>query len=353
MKRYPGNPVITTSDVPPSRPDFKVLGVLNPGVARLGDETILLLRVAEQPAFEDASVCSSPIYDVASGETRILAFHRSDPGLDVSDPRVIRTKSRNYLTSMSHLRLARSLDGYRFAVDAHPFLAPENEYETFGIEDARITRIDDTYYINYSAASNAGIVTALASTRDFLHVTRHGNIFHPDNKDVAIFPEKIGGRYYALHRPSTSEYGKPEIWLAQSPDLLCWGDHLRVASVREGWDSARIGASAVPFRTPYGWVEIYHGATQENRYCLGALLLDADEPWKVLARSDRPLVEPEAFYETQGFFGNVVFSCGATVVGDDVRIYYGAADESVACIDLTVGEILGNLGVDKAVGGNR
>jgi predicted GH43/DUF377 family glycosyl hydrolase len=345
MKRYAGNPVVRIQDVPPSRPDFKVLGVLNPGVVRFGGETLLLLRVAEQPISMDSGLCGSPVYDAASGETRILFFRRDDPCYDFSDPRVITSQDRNYLTSISHLRLARSRDGYRFAVDAKPFLAPATEYETYGIEDARITNIDGTYYINYSATSDAGIVTALASTRDFVEVRRIGNVFHPDNKDVAIFPEKIDGLYYALHRPSTSAFGKPEMWIAQSPDLLCWGNHRRIATVREGWDSARIGASAVPFRTEHGWVEIYHGATAGNRYCLGAMLLSADEPWKVLARSEKPLIQPEAPYETDGFFGNVVFSCGATVQGEDVRIYYGAADESVACVDLTVGEILENLGV--------
>jgi beta-1,2-mannobiose phosphorylase / 1,2-beta-oligomannan phosphorylase len=345
MERYAGNPVITHRDVPPSRPDFKVLGVLNPGVARVGDETVLVLRVAEQPVSSDEGSRGSPMFDASTGEMRVLVFRLDDPGCDFSDPRVIKTKERNYLMSMSHLRLARSRDGHHFTIDPRPFLAASNEYETYGIEDARVTRIDDTYYVNYSAISDAGIVTALASTRDFVEVHRLGNIFHPDNKDTAIFPEKIGGLYYALHRPSTSEFGKPEIWLAQSPDLLCWGNHRRIATVRDGWDSARIGASAVPFRTSRGWVEIYHGATKENRYCLGAMLLKADEPWVVLALSERPLVEPMAPYETEGFFGNVVFCCGATVEGDDVRIYYGAADESVACIDVTVREILDNLGV--------
>jgi predicted GH43/DUF377 family glycosyl hydrolase len=245
---------------------------------------------------------------------------------------------------MSHLRLARSRDGYHFTIDDQPFLTAGNAYETYGIEDARITCIESVYYINYSAASDAGIVTALASTQDFTAVARLGNIFHPDNKDVAIFPERINGIYYALHRPSTSAYGKPELWIAQSNDLISWGNHKRIAQVRRGgWDSGRIGASAVPFRTPLGWLEIYHGATVDNRYCLGAMLLDLNEPWKVLARSQAPLIEPEAPYETEGFFGNVVFSCGAILTGEQLRIYYGASDESVACMDISLDEIWANL----------
>jgi predicted GH43/DUF377 family glycosyl hydrolase len=132
---------------------------------------------------------------------------------------VIRTPRGTFLTSMSHLRVARSADEVYFEIEEKPALFPANEYETFGIEDPRISLIGDTYYINYSAISNIGITTCLASTKDFKSFQRLGVILAPDNKDVEIFPAKIDGKYYALHCPSISHFGNPDIWIAESPDL--------------------------------------------------------------------------------------------------------------------------------------
>lgn len=97
------------------------------------------------------------------------------------------------------------------------------------------------------------------------------------------------------------------------------------------WDSGRIGGGAVPIKTDRGWLELYHGATPGHRYCMGAVLLDLNDPAKVIARSDKPILEPEADYEKEGFFGDVVFSCGVLVEGDTVKMYYGVADTSMAC----------------------
>lgn len=124
------------------------------------------------------------------------------------------------------------------------------------------------------------------------------------------------------------------------------GDNQVVAAVRPGyWDNGRIGASCVPLLTEKGWLEIYHGAARENRYCLGAMLLKADEPWKILARSAVPLIEPEASYELEGFFGNVVFSCGLIREGDRLDIYYGASDDSVCMASVSIADIWKLLGV--------
>jgi predicted GH43/DUF377 family glycosyl hydrolase len=171
-----------------------------------------------------------------------------------------------------------------------------------------------------------------------------GNIFHPDNKDTTIFPQKVNGLYYALHRPSTSEYAKPNMWIAESPDLYHWGNHRLVAAVREGaWDSTRMGASCVPILTEKGWLEIYHGADESNCYCLGAMLLEKDEPWKVIARSSVPILEPTESYEVEGYFGNVVFGCGLVQDGDNINIYYGAADTCVCLAIASISSILKEL----------
>jgi predicted GH43/DUF377 family glycosyl hydrolase len=247
---------------------------------------------------------------------------------------------------MSHLRLAASEDGVHFAEDhSYPFLIGRGELESYGIEDCRVVQIDSTYYLTFTQVSPHGVGVGLRSTADWRQFTRHGMIFPPHNKDCAIFNEKIGNMYYALHRPSSPELGGNYLWLAESPDLVHWGNHRCIAHCRPGaWDGARVGAGAAPIRTPQGWLEIYHGATvAPTRYCFGALLLDLDEPWKVLARSKDPIMEPLADYERAGFFGNVVFTNGHLVDGDEVTAYYGASDSVICGARFSIHEILGTL----------
>ena len=333
----------------PSRPDLEVVGAFNPGVTRYQGDVILLLRVSEAPRKETPGVVAAAIYDADSRRVEIRRWRLDDDGPDVSDPRVIVAGGRTWLTSISHLRIARSSDGIHFDVDASPALAPENACESFGIEDPRITFLDGTYWINYTAVSEHGIATALASTTDFRAFVRHGIIFPPPNRDVTVFPRKIDGRYMALHRPMPEGLGRHAIWAASSPDMLSWGDHRFVASAREGsWDDVKVGGGAVPFLVRIGnedaWLAIYHGVTgSPPTYALGALLLDSRHPSKVLARSRDPILRPEAPYEREGFFGSVVFTCGALVEDGVVRIYYGAADGVTAVADLPLDEILAGL----------
>ncbi len=349
-RRAPENPIITPAMVRPSRPDLEVVGAFNPAAIRHDGETLLLLRVAEAPPTSFGEVVA-PIYDVDSRELEIRKWSRDSSGVDATDPRVIVVGGRTWLTSISHLRLARSKDGIHFEVDPAPALSPDNSYETFGIEDPRMTLIDGTYWINYSAVSPFGVSTALASTTDFRKFERHGIIFPPSNKNVTIFPEKIGGRYAALHRPQLEGFERPAIWTASSPDMISWGRHSFVAAARDdSWDNAKVGGGAVPFRVRHGdhdgWLAVYHGVTgSPPAYSLGALLLDAEDPSRVIARSREPILKPEAAYERDGFFNGVVFTCGLLAEGDLVRIYYGAADGVTAVADLSLDEILAGLSV--------
>ncbi|WP_338788198.1 glycoside hydrolase family 130 protein [Metabacillus sp. FJAT-53654] len=345
--RYEQNPLLTPNDVSPYHEGFEVIGAFNAGIAKFQDEVIMLLRVAERPISTDPNIVKAPAYNPTTNELDIYEFRKDDPAFDLSDPRVIKETSKqkwSYLTSLSYLRIARSKDGRHFTVDEKPFVYPSNRHETFGIEDPRITQIGDMYYIYFSVASPMGVGESMVSTKDFETVTQHGMIFAPENKDVLIFPEKINGKYYALHRPVPNSNGSPEIWIAESDNLLYWGNHQHLIGLRPGkWDDGRIGGGAVPFKTDKGWLELYHGASQDHRYCMGAVLLDLNDPTKVIARSERPLVEPDAPYEQEGFFGGVVFSCGALVEGDVVKMYYGVADTSMACAELSLQEILDSL----------
>jgi predicted GH43/DUF377 family glycosyl hydrolase len=267
-----------------------------------------------------------------------------DPDVSDVEERVFTYKGLLRLTSLSHLRLARSTDGVSFTVEERPALFPADDTEAFGLEDPRITRVGRKYWITYKAVSRKGICVALASTEDFVTFERHGISFCPHNLDVVIFPEKAGGDFVALTRPESWFAGAPSIWLARSPDLVHWGRHVPLIRPRAGmWDSGRVGASAVPILTERGWLEIYHGADPENVYCTGLMLLDRDDPSRVLARSEVPVLRPEADYEMNGFFGGVVFASGATEVDGVVTLYYGASDDSTAAARATVDELLAML----------
>ena len=332
-----------------SQPELSVVGVFNPAVTSYDGDTVLLVRVAEAARVDDENVIASPIYNAATRRLEIKRWGRDAPGIDTSDPRVIVVGGQSWLTSISHLRVARSRDGVTFTVDRAPAISAATEYEAFGVEDARITSIDGTYWINYTAVSQHGIATALASTRDFRTYDRHGIIFPPNNRDVTIFPEKVRGAYVALHRPMPEGIGRPAIWIASSSDMISWGTHQLVATARLGsWDDEKIGGGAVPFRvrTPSanGWLAIYHGVKREGtEYALGALLLDADDPARVIARSRDPILRPEESYEREGFFGGVVFTCGVLADRDSVRVYYGAADGVTALAELSIEEIVSGL----------
>jgi predicted GH43/DUF377 family glycosyl hydrolase len=350
-QRFAENPILRPRDLRPSIEGMEVTCLLNPGVFRFQGKTWLLVRVAERPVQVQGKT-SFPIL-TPDGQLEVLEFNSNDPRLDLSDPRVISFDGRDYLTTLSHLRLLASDDGIGFNEPEHGLpLMGKGDLETYGIEDCRVAKIDETYYLTYTQVSSNGVGVGLRTTRDWKNYVQEGMIFSPHNKDCALFEERIGGKYYALHRPSSPELGGNYIWLAESPDLIHWGRHRCLAHSREGyWDSARVGAGAAPIRTEVGWLEIYHGATKENRYCLGALLLDLDEPWRVLARSETPIMEPLAPYELEGFFGQVIFTNGHLVDGDRITVYYGAADSVICAAYLSIRSILASLAA--TVGGSH
>ncbi|MGM0138154.1 beta-1,2-mannobiose phosphorylase/1,2-beta-oligomannan phosphorylase [Enterococcus sp. DIV0755b] len=345
INRFTENPLITPKDVTPLHEGYEVIGAFNGGVAEYNDEILLLLRVAERPISKDPEIIKAPVYDTQKKEMTIIEFNRNDSEYNFEDPRMIRHKdnldSFAYLTSISYIRIARSKDGHHFTVDDTAFLYPFNEYQSYGIEDARCTKIGDTYYVNFSSVSPVGVCDSLIATKDFKSYQDLGNIFAPENKDVLIFPEKINGKYYALHRPSLKSIGNYDIWIASSPDLESWGHHQHLIGVRpNSWDSGRVGGGLVPIKTAEGWLVIYHGATPEHRYCMGAALLDLEDPTKVLARSKKPIMEPDAVYEKNGFFSDVVFGSGGIVKDDQLTMYYGVADTSMAGCTFSIAEII-------------
>jgi beta-1,2-mannobiose phosphorylase / 1,2-beta-oligomannan phosphorylase len=341
LRRIDANPILTPADLSATRPDLEVMCTLNPAAIRFGGQTLLLVRVGERAQPEPGKVAYVR-FNPEQGQAVVEQISLDHPDLDTDDPRGYYLQGKMLLTSMSHLRIARSDDGVHFTFDAEPAIYPSTPYEAYGCEDPRITCIDGRYYITYTAVSDRGVTVALASTSDFTTFDRHGIIFPPYQKDVVLFPQRIGGMYVARHRPYMNEFNDASIWTAFSPDLHCWGHHsMTLAPTPETWESGRVGAGGVPIGTEAGWLELYHAADSTGRYALGAMLSDLDHPERIITRSREPIFTPQADYETRGVYGNCVFTNG--MVADEtgrVVVYYGAADLICAAAETTLDEMI-------------
>ena len=342
-RRFPENPLLMPKDLAASAPELQIISLLNPGVFVFENKTWLLVRVAESIAQKEG-VIFFPVVNTM-GKIEIIEIPLNDPDLIANDARVIKYRGLDYLTTLSHLRLLCSDDGIHFYEPENTeAIMGEGILEQFGIEDCRVSKIGDTYYLTYTAVSENGVGVGLRTTKDWKNFVTKGMILPPHNKDCAIFEELINGKYYALHRPSSPQIGGNYIWLAESYDSIHWGNHQCIVKTRHGlWDSARVGAGTAPIRTEKGWLEIYHGANSEHKYCLGAFLMDLENPSNIIARSVEPIMMPQENYELSGFFGYVVFTNGHVVNGDQLTIYYGAADEFVCGAHFSIAEILATL----------
>ena len=208
--------------------------------------------------------------------------------------------------------------------------------ELWGVEDPRITYIPELgqYAIVYTAYARGGPGVALALTKDFHSFERYGVIMQPEDKDAALLPRRIDGRWALIHRPVSAT--SAHMWISYSEDLHHWGGHKKILEARLGgwWDANKIGLSPPPIETSEGWLVIYHGVKQNasgSIYRLGLALFDLNEPERCLKRGDEWVFGPEEPYEKLGDVDKVVFPCGYTLApdGDTLRIYYGAADTSI------------------------
>jgi beta-1,2-mannobiose phosphorylase / 1,2-beta-oligomannan phosphorylase len=341
--------LLRPSDLKPSRDDFEVVGVFNPGAVRVGGEVVLLVRVAESPREARPGYTGLPRWQ-NHGELTIDWVKNDE--IDVVDPRVVRRKADRLvrLTFTSHLRVVRCGDGRSVQELTDVKFRPDSELEEYGVEDPRITLINGRFYFTYVAVSRHGAATALASTADFQDVTRHGVIFCCENKDVVLFPGEIAGAYAALHRPNpATPFCRPEMWIAWSQDLIHWGHHGVLHGGGAEWETGRVGAGPPPVRIAAGWLEIYHGNRhptepgQVGRYSTGALLLDADNPARVLRRAAKSIFEPAADFERHGFVPDVVFPTGIIETENTFLVYYGAADTCTAVVELARKELLASM----------
>ncbi len=246
---------------------------------------------------------------------------------------------------VSQIRVARSkngVDGWRIA--DKPLLEPDlpsYPFEEWGCEDPRVTQVGERQWvIAYTAYSRYGPAVALAVTSDFESVQRLGVVLSPMNKDAAVLPETFNGHWVLLHRPVTGD--EENIWYATSPgDLASWNKPGLLMSQRGGpwWDGVRIGVGCPPICTDEGWLLIYHGVkvmAASPVYRIGVALLDPHDPRRVMERASEWVFGPDAEYEQHGNTPNIVFPCGAIVRGDEVWMYYGAAD---TCVGLTTAKL--------------
>ena len=301
FRRHSRNPIITAADLA-----YPANTVFNPGAAAIDGETVLLLRVED-------------------------------------------------LRGISHLTAARSANGIDdWRIDPEPSLrsAPDRHpEELWGIEDPRLTWLEEehAWAVAYTAYSQTGPLVSLALTDDFRTFRRLGAVLPPEDKDAALFPRRFDGRWAIIHRP-TPLRGKASIWISYSPDLRHWGELTLLLEAREGawWDARKVGLGPPPLETAEGWLVMYHGVHQTaagGLYRVGLALLDLEDPRIVLRRSDEWVMGPREAYEREGDVGGVVFPCGWVLdeAGDQLRIYYGAADSSVGLATASLSEVLAYL----------
>jgi beta-1,4-mannooligosaccharide/beta-1,4-mannosyl-N-acetylglucosamine phosphorylase len=258
---------------------------------------------------------------------------------------------------LSHLTKAVSADGmHDWQIDQEPTLeADAKNYpeEKWGIEDPRITWLDEIkkYAIVYTAYSVGGPLVSIALTENFCDFDRLGAVMLPDDKDAALFSRKIQGKWWLIHRPITPHYGQgAHIWVSQSDDLVFWGKHHILLSARDGawWDANKIGLNTPPMETEEGWLLLYHGVKKTaagSIYRLGLALLELENPLHVLRRSEEWILGPQEIYEKEGDVDDVVFPCGWIYdkSTDEIKVYYGAADTSIAVAVTTQRELLDYL----------
>jgi predicted GH43/DUF377 family glycosyl hydrolase len=239
---------------------------------------------------------------------------------------------------INNLGYAVSKDGIHFNRLEQPILTNDVPQELRGPEDPRIVKIGDTFYMLYTGYGGRfedDYRICMAASKNLIDWQRQGVMLDEPNKDASLFPEKINDNFVMFHRRP------PDIWIAYSGDLKTWKDHTLVmkALPDSDWEDNKIGISGPPIKTKDGWFLIYHGVSSGGIYRQGAALLDIKNPSKVLARQSLPILEPELEWELFGHVNNVVFSCGQVILGEEIFVYYGGADNAIGLATMNLSNI--------------
>ena len=320
MTRSPLNPILSAKDV-----SYPASLVFNAGVCKWQGEYVMLFR--------------------------------NDFGSTEAEWRAAATEGRSYPGFSTNIGVAHSRDGVHWTPGSTPVFALSDD-EIRRVYDPRLTVVEGRVVLYFAMDTVHGLRGGVATTDDFERFDIL-SLSTPDNRNMVVFPERIGGHYVRLERPMPvySRWGGPEqfdIWLSESPDLRFWGEtRLVLGAERVPYASTKIGPAAPPIRTPKGWLATFHAVrvSEENlpswekewhkEYLAGLMLLDLDDPSKVIGLSSKPLLVPETDYEKTGYRGNVIFP-GGMILEDsgEVKIYYGAADTVECLATADVGELM-------------
>lgn len=315
IRRHPSNPVLSAEDIP-----YGATLIFNAGVVKYEGQYVMVFRNDH---------CAKPEKVGKAG-----ARFRTSIGI------------------------ARSADGVAWEVENRVCLEMKDT-EIRRVYDPRLSVIDGRVYMCFAQDTEHGIRGGIATTEDF-HAWSVLCLSVPDNRNMVLFPERIGGRYVRLERPfpiySRGGRNRFDIWSGCSPDLRYWGDHELVLGVEDvPYANDKIGPAAPPVRTEAGWLTTFHAVDRDEsrgkngwenawkkRYTAGIMLLDLDEPHKVVGMSKHPLIAPEAPYETDGGFRNDVIFPGGMILEEDgeVKIYYGSADTVECLATADVGDLI-------------
>ncbi len=306
VTRYPGNPILSAKDL-----NYPANLVFNAGVTKFNGRYVMAFR-------NDYNYPKSMFDDHFAGKGEL-----HNPSTNIG--------------------IAYSNDGIHWEPVGHPAFEMDND-EVWRVYDPRLTVIEGRCYMVFAMdTKHHDCRCGITVTEDFENFELIATT-PPNNRNVLLFPEKINGLYYRLERPFHGDHG--DIWIASSPDLRYWGNWQRLlaSSALEGFGAHKIGPGAPPLKTDKGWLTLFHTVTEvgedlytwekewHSLYCVGVMLLDLENPSKVIGMCKYPIIKPEMKYEQEGFRGSVVFPGGLILEDDgEVKIYYGGAD-TVECL---------------------
>ncbi|MFH1359199.1 MAG: hypothetical protein ABIH37_04895 [archaeon] len=378
------NIIVKPEDIQPTSEHLKVIGTCNPAAIRdKNNDIVLFVRVIEQlKKIKDNHHYYSPRFTGKNKCNLSIDQFRKDSVDSYSDFDVIFKDGTKRLTFISHLRkVVLDSTGFKVkSIDKTPsFFGTANNGE-LGVEDPRITKINDLYYMTYvSLSMQENISTSLAVSKDLIKWKRKGIIFGEQDKDVVLFPEKIDNNYVSFDRPESGfRFTPPHIWINYSKDLVSWGKMKSLGLSKRGeWDYDRSGAGPPPIRTDKGWLFIYHAVLEPKRkaitqyiiermeiedsisgkldldysiYCAGAALLDLKDPSKIIAKSDIPILFPLKKHEIGGYEAKrVIFPTGLVVDENknDILLFSGGGDRVTTIKKVSLNKIMNKLNLSQ------